>query len=315
MSEPNGPGGESGAAAQQLADTGADDPWFEPGPKPNGYQSLANDQHAAGERNSEPRFDGPHRPEEWFLPAGRAGLLPDSMTETWESGAPGTERHETAGAPPWAGEQPAQDVAEPPPWESGPWPGPGEARPAGRRQAAARRSVSARPETDTVNWPAGAAVVTGILPLVLPGAVLGVLGLRRARVTGTGRLASWAGIALSAIWAVLVIVLATGGTSGPGCTPTAQAAVSRAMQTVLSELDNGAPPHVVSASMTQALSTANAAAVGTQQAAASGAMLRLTSSLNRALAVVTASHSAASYANLHAQLAAADAAVASACAS
>jgi hypothetical protein len=330
MSEPNGLGSESGAAAQQLAGGGAEDPWFDPGPKPNGYKSLSTDQDefgaaGTGVRSREPgpadaapaadgggRFEGPHESEEWFLPAGRAGLLPESMTETWDADAR-AERHEAEGKPPWAGEQSARDVAEPPPWESGPWPGPGEARPAGERQSAARRSVIPRPLADTANAPATAAMIAGILPLVLPGAVLGVLGLRRAKVTGTGRRASWIGIGLSAIWAVLVIVFATGGTSAPGCTATAQATVNRAMQTVLSDLAKGAPPTAVSASMTQALGQANAAAVGTQQTAASSALLNLTNSLNRAVAVVNSSRSAANYATLRAQLAAATTAVANAC--
>ena len=73
-----------------------------------------------------------HRQAEWFLPTGRAGLLPESMTESWDDEPAGDAgRTEAAGAPPWAGEELAPAASSPPPWESGPWPGPGGGGPAG----------------------------------------------------------------------------------------------------------------------------------------------------------------------------------------
>ncbi|HMG64874.1 MAG TPA: hypothetical protein VK599_18170, partial [Streptosporangiaceae bacterium] len=68
---------------------------------------------------------------------------------------------------------------------------------------------------------AKAALAAGILGVaVLPGVVLGILGLRRAAVTGTGRLQSWLGIALSLLWAAGIVILALPGpgpASDPGC--------------------------------------------------------------------------------------------------
>src|SRR5262245_59652311 len=101
-----------------AADGAAADPWFTPGPKA--------DSHGVP-------FD-PAATAEWFLPTGRAGLLPESMTvfaDEAQSGPPMAQypaRIESAAAPPWAGEAtftgPAAEA--PPPWETGPWPGPGE---------------------------------------------------------------------------------------------------------------------------------------------------------------------------------------------
>jgi len=58
----------------------------------------------AGEAGFDPGSDT----AQWFLRAGRAGLLPDAMTETWdeaesaEAARQAAARAETAGAPPWA---------------------------------------------------------------------------------------------------------------------------------------------------------------------------------------------------------------------
>jgi hypothetical protein len=316
MSEPNGPGTDSRAAFGQLTEdarpeqevvAAPPDPWFEPGPKPDGYQSLAQDDPDAGQE-----ADAPHDAEEWFLRTGRAGLLPASMTESLDEHTDVSERPDTAGAPPWAGERADQDVEEPPPWESGPWPGPGEERPAASpRSTAAGPSALSEAADDTGNWQAMAAAVAGILPLVLPGAVLGVLGLRRSRSTGTGRMASWLGIGLSAIWAVILIVVlaGVGGPSAPGCPATSQAAVT----TVLHDMSAGAPVSTAIADLTKAISQENSAAAAVQQLPARDALVTLTTGLQRALAAVQASNSTSSYAALAKGLEADNAAVLSAC--
>jgi hypothetical protein len=346
MSEPNGQGTDSGAALRQLAEEPApnlesatsNDPWFGPAEKPRGYQTLDSDAMDAagwpkaadnGHEPAAPAAAGPETgaslqtaepgdarsAEEWFLRTGRAGLMPDSMSEIWDDEDTHVfARPDTAGAPPWAGDQRDQEVEEPPPWESGPWPGPGEERPARQprspRQPGPRRAAS----DDTGNWEATAALVAGILPLVLPGAVLGVLGLRRARSTGTGRMPSWIGIALSAIWAVvLIVLLASGGSSASGCSGSSQGAVSGAMSTVLRDLSSGAPVSTVKADLSQAMSQANAAAAGAQQVTVRGAYVTLTTGLSRALATVTINNSASSYAAISSQLSADNAAVSSAC--
>jgi hypothetical protein len=343
MSEPNGQGSDSRAALRQLADDAAPtvepatstDPWFAPAPKPHGYQPLdADAMDAAGW----PKVGNGHEPpgsevdaspqaaaepgvpagaDEWFLRTGRAGLMPDSVSEIWDDEDTHVfARLDTAGAPPWAGDQQDQELEEPPPWESGPWPGPGEERPARPARSAGGQSLTRRLASDDAgNWQGTAALVAGIVPLVLPGAVLGVLGLRRARSTGTGQLPSWIGIALSAIWAVvLIVVLASGGSSGPSCSASTQAAVSGAMSTVMRDLSSGAPASTVKADLGQAMSQANTAAASAQQVSVRSAYVTLTTGLSRALGTVEGSRDPAStYAGLSGELSAANAAVTSAC--
>jgi len=221
-------------------------------------------------------------------------------------------RAATAGAPPWAGDVPAPGQDAPPPWESGPWPGPGEARPATARPATARpaaRLAQSPAAADTGNWQSTAAFVS--VPLVVPGLVLGVVGLRRARVTGTGRTASWLAIAFSAIWAIVlgVWIASAGSTAGDAC-GSYQTGVSYAVSQVLHDLASGAPPSVVSADLDQAISQANAAAAGAQQVPGRNAMATLTASLEQAAAQAAGS---ASDAAVHQQVAVAEAAMVSAC--
>jgi hypothetical protein len=350
MSEPNGQGTDSSAALRQLTEevttngvlASSNDPWFGPSPKPNGYQPLDPDaMDAAGWPRTSPAGNGqelgaseaaisesgaslqtagetgaPTSADEWFLRTGRAGLSPDAVSEIWDDEDTHVfARVDTASAPPWAGEQQDQAVEEPPPWESGPWPGPGEERPArAARPGGGQPQIRRKASDDAGNWEGTAALVTGILPLVLPGAVLGVLGLRRARTTGTGQIPSWIGIGLSAIWAViLIVVLASGGSSGPDCSASSQAAVSGAMSTVLRDLGSNAPQATVTADLEQAMSQSNAAAAGAQQVSVRSAYVTLTTGLDRALATVDGSRSTSSYAALSSQLSADNAAITSAC--
>ncbi len=342
MSEPNGQGTDSRSALGQLAEAAPDlepaisnDPWFAPAPKPHGYQTLdADAMDAAGwpkadgnghepaarkadaslQTAAEP--DVARRADEWFLRTGRAGLMPESMSEIWDDEDTHVfARPDTAGAPPWVGEQQDREVDEPPPWESEPWPGPGEERPARQpRSAGGQPRMLRMASDDTDNWQATAALVAGIVPLVVPGAVLGVLGLRRARSTGTGRFPSWIGIALSAIWAVVLIVVLASGSSGPGCSASSQAAVSGSMSAVLRDMTAGAPASTVKADLSQAMSQANAAAAAAQQVSVRGAYVTLTTALSRAIATVAVSRPAtSSYAALISQLSADNAALTSAC--
>ena len=126
MSEPHDLASGASAANGHLAHIGREqdsatepsslaDPWFEPAPKP---------EPGNGQSHGRSTSD-----TDWFLRTGRAGLLPDSMTESWDEGGHATLRPETSAAPPWAGEAAVLPASEPPPWESGPWPGPDEARP------------------------------------------------------------------------------------------------------------------------------------------------------------------------------------------
>lgn len=309
MSERNGPGTDTGAANGQLAqqDTGDseiraypthEEGWFEPVPQAEGRDlAEAGDEADTG----------------WFLRTGRAGLLPDSMTESWEESGHAPDRPETASAPPWAGEQAGPEPEEPPPWESGPWPEPGEARPARSRRPAVRATTSRAPG-EAGNWQATAALTTGILPLVVPGAVFGVLGLRRAKAVGVGRIWSWLGIGCSAVWAVILIVVLTSaaGGSSPGC-GNYQHSVSYPVAQVRNDLSSGAPQSVLAGDLRTALSEANAAAAATIEVSARNAMVALTGGLEQAQTQTKASHSTATYAAVSTQLEAEVAAVTAVC--
>jgi hypothetical protein len=306
MSEPNIPGADavigngqrtlgSGRDHEAVAeDAASPDPWFEPA------RSADGDGRAHAAEVSDDTG--------WFLRTGRAGLRPDSMTETWEETGPAGDRPRPAGAPPWAGDRPGPDQGAPPPWESGPWPGPGEDRP-DLPPAAGGPAALSPAAADTGNWQATAALGASVLPVVLPGLALGILGLRRSRVTGTGRTASWLAIALSVVWAVILTVwLATAGGTAAGACGRYQSAVSIQVSQVLHDLATGAPQPVLNSDLRQAITQANAAAAQAQQVAARDAMATLTASLQQVEADGSASGAAR-----HQQVAAAAAAMASAC--
>lgn len=314
MSEPSSPGTEAvGANGQPAQGSGQDqesgagrtppqDPWLESATRADGT-SAPNGVGSAytGEVSDDTG---------WFLRTGRAGLLPDSMTESWEQARHAMDRPETAGAPPWAGDRAQQGHDAPPPWESGPWPGPGEditqLHPSGAAGTARPVSPAA---ADTGNWQATAALGASILPVVLPGLALGIVGLRRSRVTGTGRTASWLAIALSVVWALILTVwLASSGGTAAGACGSYENAVSIQISQVLHDLATGAPQPVLNADLRQAITQANSAAAQAQQVAARNAMATLTAGLQR-----VAADSSASDAARHQQVAADAAAMASAC--
>lgn len=306
MSEPGSPGADSAGANGQLThgsgrdqqgpaqDEAAYDPWFEPVRQGDG---TADGGHA-GEVSDDTG---------WFLRTGRAGLRPDSMTESWDESGHPAGRPATAGAPPWAADRAGPATDAPPPWESGPWPGPGEdlATPS----AMAGSTPASPAAADTGNWQATAAAGVSILPVVLPGLALGIVGLRRARVTGTGRAASWLAIAISVIWAVILTVwLASSGGTTAGACGGYENAVSIQVSQVLRDLASGAPQTVLAADLRQAVSQANNAAAQAQQVAARNAMATLTASLQQVAADGSASDTAR-----HQQVADAESAMASAC--
>ncbi len=243
-----GHGGYNGRADAADEDAAQRDPWFEP--EPNVARPDTPDPTALGQYADSHGSEGAagNRQAEWFLPTGRAGLLPDSITESWDEDPDQvSDRPVTASAPPWASEGPTPAASKPPPWESGPWPGPGGGAPAGQAGAdaspsqasgtagagdqgredvagrAAGRAADGDPahggpahggpahggpahggpahggpvtrgigddDTGPASWQAPAAVVAGIVPLVVPGLVLGILGLRRrpVRIGPTGLL-------------------------------------------------------------------------------------------------------------------------------
>jgi hypothetical protein len=317
---------EPGEIGSPAAEEPPHDSWFEPARRPDpGTGDASEEQNGLHDTG-------------WFLRTGRAGLLPDSMTESWENdgsqdngGRHARVQPQAAGAPPWAGEQPGPVRDTPPPWESGPWPGPGEARPAARDGGAsagralaemtgarATGAAGAWPVMPAGNWEASASVVAGIVPLLVPGLALGALGLRRARVTGTGKIASWLGIGLSLVSAIVlaVFLMTAGGQSGTTCAANADG-VGHPVAQVLQAMSDGAPDSVLLADLRQAIGQANAAAAAAQQVTVRNALSSVTNGLQTALVTVQARHGgkASQLATVQQQLTADMAGVTSACAS
>jgi hypothetical protein len=293
--------------------------------EPAHQEPAATDPESRGER-------GPHDVP-WFLPAGRAGLAPESVTV--DAAAVSAETAfdlqaivDIAGAPPWAAEPATQEPEAPPPWESGPWPSRGpvsgedarpeqglpenalppsrrvESRPAqpgdwpaaGRRPgrdpadrvparpAGGRSAASAEP---AANRFATAALIAGIAGiLVVPGIVLGILGLRHARVTGTGRAQSWLGIGLSLLWAIgIIIVVSLPGKSSSadaGCLAY-QASGRAAVARLTSALGSGASAAEVHADLSAAAGAVNSAAAQAQDVGVRSALSGLTEDLQAGL--------------------------------
>jgi hypothetical protein len=227
------------------ADGAPADPWFTPSPK-----SAAAAQ--AGDESPQ-----------WFLRTGRAGLVPDSMTDTWQDGSPSHPDQllppGAAGTPPWGAQAADAGDGVPPPWENGPWPGHGDPRPASRTEPvdASRDAV--------------------------PDVPVAVANLRRRPVQ-----LALAGIGVVVVAViVIVIVTATSGSPGGGC-GTYPAAVRQAYSTAMTDLRTHAPASVQSAAFAQAASRANASAAAAGQIAVRTAMFAMASDMNRAYADVTA---------------------------
>lgn len=231
------------AAGDGDGDDGQTDPWFEPDAK----TSAGGDAQA-----------------EWFLPTGRAGLLPDSMTESWDDNegvlADHVGRAEAVGAPPWGRDGASAAAGEPPPWENGPWPGPGEAAtqrpgPSAAESAAAERAAR---ELDS-----------------------GSERRQRSRLIVVGGAAT-----IVIIVAIVVIVVATSGGPAAGCA-TYPAPVRSAYARAMSDLSNHAPPSVQAADLQRAVTMANASAAAAGQISARTALFAMASDLDEAYSDVT----------------------------
>ncbi|HYK70800.1 MAG TPA: hypothetical protein VEV45_22860 [Streptosporangiaceae bacterium] len=242
--EPNTP------TPARAADDGPGDPWFTPGPK-----AAYVDAGLAG-------TDGDSVQGEWFLRAGRAGLLPESMTETWdEAGAAAedrTHRASAAGVPPWGPDGAAATAGQPPPWEVGPWPGPGE-------------EATQRP------W-LPAAGPRGAEPAAEPSA--GLWRSQRSRLIMIGGAA-----VVVLVVVIVVIVMATSAGPGTGCA-TYPSAVRQAYARAMSDLSGHAPRSVQAADLERAATVANASAAAAGQQTARTAMFAMASDLDEASADV-----------------------------
>ena len=271
----SGPGGSQ--AGSEAAGFEPDDPWFGVSPRPTAAASA---------------FDPEATQVDWFLPGGRSALLPESMTTSSDEGEPGRQQHlappEAAGAPPWAAETTGSAALEPPPWENGPWTGPGGAWPERPPVRPSDRQPAARPDDSAGPWTPRAVVITGLLPLVVPGLVVGLLGLRRSRSGEPGRLASMLALAASLAWAVVIAVLVaanSGGSSG-GCSY--PAAVHKAYATAMADLSSGAPAATQATDLGLAASDANSAAAAARQIQVRTALTGMAGDLQEARADVIA---------------------------
>jgi hypothetical protein len=305
---------ESGSADRASEDEAQPaDPWFGPGPKVAGTDDIA--PVAAGPVDAEADGGQAARQAEWFLRTGRAGLLPDSMTvapaddDAASTHAEHEARTPAAGAPPWAGER-APVAGAPPPWETGPWPGPGGFKSArsgvpgdGRHDAAelaagvgdaigGSGSASGRGTAGGAaaqgRWSGRTVVTAGLLPFVVPGLVLGILSLRQAAGQSVRR-ASWLAIGASIAWAVIIILIVAGMSGGsPGDCAGYPAAVHQAYEKALADLSDHAPVSVQAAALDTAASRANASAAAAGQIGVRTALFAMANDMAQARVDVVA---------------------------
>jgi hypothetical protein len=329
-SEPDSLAAGLDAGSREPAGHEQDDPWFGEAPRPvvetgsaavhgNGY----SDDPERDATTAQPASADPVTSQAgWFLPGGRAALLPESMTvSSGESESEGESEQRqqqlasaaAAGVPPWAAEATGSAGGEPPPWENGPWPGPGAARssrppadPSDRpRQPAARQDELAGPLTPRT------VLVTGLLPLVVPGLVVGLIGLRRSGSGEPGRRASVLALAASLAWAVVIVVVvaaSAGGSSG-GCTY--PAAVHQAYATAMAGVSGSVSAATQEADLGLAASRANSAAAAAGEIQVRSALFAMAGDLQQARADVIANRSVP--ASLRAQLSADGASLTASC--
>jgi hypothetical protein len=234
------------------------DPWFTPGPKAD-----------AGYQPSEPAADhgiGADDTAEWFLPTGRAGLQPESMTESsWDDqGEVLTDRvgrREAAGAPPWGPDSASTAAGEPPPWENGPWPGPGALAARKHQAPSAAPKAGARAGSNTE---------------------LSLLGLLRTRLV----LAIGAAVVVVVVAVVVIVISLPGGPAG-GCA-TYPAVVHQAYARAMNDLNGHADASTLAADLGQAASLANQSAAAEGQITARTALFAMASHLDEAHADVIA---------------------------
>jgi hypothetical protein len=315
-SESGRPGGRDTGGAEQV------DPWFGVAPSAAGAGAVyeaGSGGDPAPYRYDEPEFDPEATRVDWFLPGGRAGLLPESMTvsvDEAESGQPGRRQlapAEAAGAPPWAAEPAGSADGAPPPWENGPWSGPGSASPARPPAGGPDRLPrhAGRQEDSAWPWTPRAVLIAGLVPLVVPGLVVGLLGLRESRPGEPGRRASVLALAASLAWAVVIALLvatSTGGSAG-GCTY--PAAVHKAYATAMADLSSNAPAATLATDLGLAASQANSAGAAAGQIQLRTALIAMAGDLQLARTDVIAKRPVPS--TLRAHLAADGAALTASC--
>jgi hypothetical protein len=270
-----------------AADGAEPDPWFDPGPKVPGRAESPGPGEGA---------DKPATGAEWFLPAGRAALMPESMTISADEDQPEVPRagypaqRQAAGAPPWASEA-AGLAAGAPPWETGPWPGPGAGRVSVIADGPAPdRSATASPAPASAPWSPGAVLAAGLVPLVIPGLVAGALSFRRSKAGDPVRRASLLAIVASLAWAVIIVVVVASTSGGSAASCQYPVAVHQAYARAMTDLSSNAQASVTVADLGQAATRANAsaAATATGDITVRSALFAMTADLQQARADVVA---------------------------
>jgi hypothetical protein len=272
------------------------DPWFSPGPK---VEPRSEATVAAGDVTADSTLNG-HTDDSgrWFLPTGRAGLMPDAMTVDWGDDETVTfeSRIESAGAPPWAAEKTDRQARTPPPWETGPWPGPGLD---GRRAPGSRRAPALSadglggvegaypPGGARRRWNARTVAAAGLVPLVVPGLVLGILSLRQPAGAAV-RKAAWLAIGASLAWAVIIVLILSAASDGAAPCTGYPAAVRQAYQKVLTDLTDHAPLSAQAADLETAANRANASAAAAGQIGVRTALFAMAGDIAQARADVLA---------------------------
>ncbi|MBO0833012.1 MAG: hypothetical protein J2P29_13685 [Actinobacteria bacterium] len=241
---PSGKAAANVASGSRADDNGGRDPWFTPE-----HKAAADGEQA-----------------DWFLPTGRAGLLPEAMTESGGDSR-GTRRDRVPtkpkGAPPWGSDSAPLRDEGPPPWETGPWPGPGE-------DAAPRRAARAYPRQ--VASPVTTDQQPGLASLRPPLWLLLAVGA----------------VALVVV-AVVVVVDINVSSDGSGGCATYPAAVRQAYATAMGDLNRHAKATVEITDLGRASSMASDAAASASQIKARTALLTMAADLDAARATKSAS--------------------------
>lgn len=131
-------------------------------------------------------------------------------------------------------------------------------------------------------------LVTGLLPLVVPGLVVGLLSLRRSRSGGPGRRASLLAVAASLAWAVVIVVLIAAGTGGSAAGCTYPVAVHQAYAKAMADIRGSAPAGTQATDLGLAAGRANSAAAAADQLQVRTALFAMAGHLQLARADVIA---------------------------
>jgi hypothetical protein len=141
--------------------------------------------------------------------------------------------------------------------------------------------------TGPVRWAPRTVLMAGLVPLVVPGLVVGFLSLRHAGQAV--RKAAWLAIGASVAWAVIIIAVVAGvsGGSASNCTGY-PAAVHQAYEKVMTDMSGNATASVQAADLESAASLANSSAAAAGQIGVRTALFTMANDMVQARADVAA---------------------------